>query len=126
MRGGGSFAWGVCGVAFFLAACASQPCVMPEGPRLKAASAAQREDTGDASEQRAVISYGGQHCEFYLHEVENSLRKVPGVKTLDFRAIKDHVVVTYELGKASPSSLLNAINSVKGEDYYCKGKIIPG
>ena len=118
-----------CGVALFAAACStSQPCVNPSAselrPKAVVPAASMDQDRGD--EQRAVIALGGQYCEFYQPSVEAALLKVPGVKKLDFKTVKDHVVVTYALGTASPTSLLNAINSVRGEDYFCKGKIISG
>jgi hypothetical protein len=116
-----------------LAACTSQPCVAPSADALKPKAVLSVPSTpgvegsqGAGEEQRAVLALGGQYCEFYLPNVEAALLKVPGVKKLDFRTVKDHVVVTYELGTASPTSLLNAINSVRGEGYYCKAKIISG
>lgn len=117
-----------CGATILAVACTSQPCPAPSAelrPKPVITPAAV-ESSGTAEEQRAVIALGGQYCEFYVPSVEAALMKVPGVKKLDFRTVKDHVVVTYALGTASPTSLLNAISSVRGEDYFCKGKIISG
>ena len=111
-------------------ACASKECVPPRGApiSLKAANAApamvEEERTGP--EKRAVLSLTGQFCEFYLPQVEAALEKVPGVIDVDFKTVKGGAVVTYEAGKLSPVALLAAISSVKGDGYYCKGKVVPG
>jgi copper chaperone CopZ len=83
------------------------------------------EDRSDL-EKRAVLSLTGQFCEFYLPQVEAALEKVPGVLAVDFKTVKGGAVVTYESGKLSPVALLTAVNSVRGQGYYCKGKVVPG
>ena len=78
------------------------------------------------SEKRAVLSLTGQFCEFYLPQVGAALERVPGVIGVDFKTVKGGAVVTYESGKLSPVALLSAISSVKGDGYFCKGKVVPG
>jgi len=48
------------------------------------------------------------------------------VLAVDFKTVKGGAVVTYESGKLSPVALLTAVNSVRGQGYYCKGKVVPG
>jgi copper chaperone CopZ len=113
-----------------IAACATKDCVPPRGvtssvrPATAAVPLEEEERTG--SEKRAVLSLTGQFCEFYLPQVEAALEKVPGVIGVDFKTVKGGAVVTYESGKLSPVALLSAISSVKGDGYYCKGKVVPG
>jgi hypothetical protein len=113
-----------------IAACAGKDCVPQRGlassvrPATAAASLEEEERTG--SEKRAVLSLTGQFCEFYLPQVGTALERVPGVIGVDFKTVKGGAVVTYESGKLSPVALLSAISSVKGDGYFCKGKVVPG
>ena len=56
--------------------------------------------------------------------VEQALRRVPGVKTVDFTSMKGHAVVTVESGKVKPEQLAAAVNGVKGESWYCTGEVM--
>ena len=111
-----------------IAACATKDCAPPRGlASVRPAMAVALEDeerTG--SEKRAVLSLTGQFCEFYLPQVGAALERVPGVIGVDFKTVKGGAVVTYESGKLSPVALLSAISSVKGDGYFCKGKVVPG
>jgi hypothetical protein len=113
-----------------IGACATKDCVPPRGvassvrPATAVASLDEEERTG--SEKRAVLSLTGQFCEFYLPQVGAALERVPGVIGVDFKTVKGGAVVTYESGKLSPVALLSAISSVKGDGYFCKGKVVPG
>jgi periplasmic mercuric ion binding protein len=109
--------------------CATKECV-PQGmasqPRPTALTATSEEDERTGPEKRAVLSLTGHFCEFYLPQVEAALERVPGVLGIDFKTVKGGAVVTYESGKLSPVALLSAISSVKGDGYFCKGKVVPG
>jgi mercuric ion binding protein len=113
-----------------IAACATKDCVPPRGPassvRPATAAASLEEEDRIGPEKRAVLSLTGQFCEFYLPQVEAALERVPGVIGVDFKTVKGGAVVTYESGKLSPVALLSAISSVKGDGYFCKGKVVPG
>ena len=110
--------------------CATKDCVPSPGmasqvrPTAVATSLEEEERTGP--EKRAVLSLTGHFCEFYLPQVEAALERVPGVIGIDFKTVKGGAVVTYESGKLNPVALLSAISSVKGDGYYCKGKVVPG
>jgi copper chaperone CopZ len=110
--------------------CATKDCVPSSGMasqvRPMAATTSLEEEERTGPEKRAVLSLSGHFCEFYLPQVEAALERVPGVIGIDFKTVKGGAVVTYESGKLSPVALLSAISSVKGEGYYCKGKVIPG
>lgn len=78
-------------------------------------------DRAEAATQRVNIKLSGEYCKFYLLDVDKALKKVAGVKGLDFQAMKDHVIVTMMHGKVKPQELLSAIRSVKGDGYHCTG-----
>lgn len=113
-----------------LISCATRECIPPSGmpSSIKAAAALPPiiEEDRSETERRAVLSLNGPFCEFYLPQVEAAIEKVPGVIGVDFKTVKGGAVVTYEAGKLSPIALLAAVNSVKGEGYFCKGKVVPG
>jgi hypothetical protein len=75
--------------------------------------------------RRAILKLGGQFCEFDLPGVEQALLRVTGVKAVDLRTMKGAVMVTYEAGNVSPTAMLSAVRSVKGDGYYCTAKIMP-
>ena len=72
-----------------------------------------------ASDQKVTLMLGGKFCEAYLGDVESALKKVPGVKTVDFKSMKGHAVVTVETGKAGADQLARAVNGVKGDGWHC-------
>lgn len=78
-------------------------------------------DQTEASTQRVNIKLGGEYCKFYLLDIDKALKKVTGVKGVDFQTMKDHVIVTMLHGKVKPQELLSAIRSVKGDGYHCTG-----
>lgn len=131
MRWSSKTSWyaGVGFALFMLTACAAKDCMPSRGQasliRGTAATPVEEEDrTG--SEKRTVLSLTGQFCEFYLPQVGAALERVPGVIGVDFKTVKGGAVVTYESGKLSPVALLSAISSVKGDGYFCRGKVVPG
>jgi periplasmic mercuric ion binding protein len=119
------------GVAVLMVtACATKDCVPPQGmasqTRPTAVTTSLEEEERTGPEKRAVLSLTGHFCEFYLPQVEAALERVPGVIGIDFKTVKGGAVVTYESGKLSPVALLSAVSSVKGDGYFCKGKVVPG
>ena len=78
-------------------------------------------DRAEAATQRVNIKLSGEYCKFYLLDVDKALKKVAGVKGLDFQTMKDHVIVTMMHGTVKPQELLSAIRSVKGDGYHCTG-----
>jgi mercuric ion binding protein len=76
-------------------------------------------------EERALLSLGGKFCEFYLNDVGGALKRLTGVKAVDFTTMKGHAIVTFEVGSVSPVQFLSAVGSVKGEGYFCKAEVLP-
>jgi len=113
-----------------MASCATKDCMPSPGmasqTRPTAVTTSLEDDERPGPEKRAVLSLTGHFCEFYLPQVEAALERVPGVLGIDFKTVKGGAVVTYESGKLSPVALLSAISSVRGDGYYCKGKVVPG
>lgn len=77
-----------------------------------------------AGDEKVTLMLGGKFCEGYLGDVEHALRRVAGVKTVDFRSMKGHAVVTVESGKVKPAQLATAVNGVKGDSWYCTGEVM--
>lgn len=116
-------------VALIVTSCATKDCMPQQGMASQTRPTAvttSLEEERPGPEKRAVLSLTGHYCEFYLPQVEAALERVPGVIGIDFKTVKGGAVVTYESGKLSPVALLSAVNSVKGDGYFCKGKVVPG
>ena len=77
-----------------------------------------------AGEEKVMLMLGGKYCDAYVGDVQNALTKVAGVKTIDLKSMKGHAVVTVESGKVKPAQLVTAVNSVKGDGWYCTGEIM--
>lgn len=75
-----------------------------------------------AAEQRITLMLGGSYCDLYLGEVESAVKKVSGVKAVDFKSMKGHAVVTVEGDKTTAKRLEAAVNGVKGEGWHCHAK----
>jgi copper chaperone CopZ len=82
-------------------------------------------DEGHSPEGRVILKLGGQLCEFDLPGVEQALLKVAGVKAVDLKTMKGAALVTYEAGNVSPTALIAAVRSVKGDGYHCTAKVMP-
>jgi copper chaperone CopZ len=75
-----------------------------------------------AAEQKVTLALGGKMCDLYRPSVEAALKKVPGVTALDFKSVKGSVVVTAD-ASVKPDKLADTVNGVKGEGWYCEGKV---
>lgn len=73
-----------------------------------------------AADQKVTLMLGGKHCEHYLGDVEAALKKVAGVKAVDTKSMKGHVIVTVDGGKATGKQLADAVGAVKGDGWHCK------
>ncbi len=76
------------------------------------------------ADDTVTLMLGGKFCEVYLDDVEHALRKIAGVKTIDFKAIKGHAVVVVEAGKVTPGQLVAAVNRVKGSGWFCAAEVM--
>ena len=77
-----------------------------------------------AGEEKVMLMLGGKYCDAYLDNVEHSLKRTVGVKTVDFKSMKGHAVVTVESGKVKPEQLATAVNGVKGDSWYCTAEVM--
>ena len=75
-----------------------------------------------AADQKVTLALGGKMCDLYRPSVESALRKVQGVTAVDFKSVKDAVVVTAG-PSVKPGQLEDAVNGVKGEGWYCKAEV---
>ena len=111
------------------AGCTKKECVPSQrdagGLKLMTQRPSLEGDDAHTPQRRAILKLGGQFCEFDLPGVEQALLKVAGVKAVDLRTMKGAAMVTYEAGNVSPTALLSAVRSVKGDGYYCTAKIMP-
>lgn len=72
-----------------------------------------------AADQKVTLMLGGKFCDAYLGDVESALKKMAGVKAVDFKSLKGHAVVTVDNEKTKPDQLAQAVNGVKGEGWHC-------
>jgi copper chaperone CopZ len=77
-----------------------------------------------AGEQRITLMLGGSYCDLYLGEVESAVKKVSGVKAVDFKSMKGHAVVTVEGDKTTSKQLVEAVNNIKGDGWHCHAKVM--
>lgn len=75
-----------------------------------------------AADQKITLALGGKMCDLYRPSVESALRKVQGVTGVDFKSVKGSVVVTAG-PMVKPDQLEDAVNGVKGQGWYCEGKV---
>jgi len=77
-----------------------------------------------AAERTVMLMLDGQHCDLYLGEVDSALKKLAGVKAVDFKSMKGHAIVTVEGSKTTESDLIEAVNGIKGKGWYCSAQIM--
>lgn len=77
-----------------------------------------------AGEETVTLMLGGKFCNAYLKDVRDALTNVDGVKAIDLKSIKGHAVVTVDSSKVEPEQLATAVSTVKGDSWYCMGKIM--
>lgn len=76
-----------------------------------------------AAEQKVTLMLGGKFCDSYTGEVEKALKKVSGVKAVDFKSMKGHAIVTADTS-VKPKDLVSAVNGVKGDGWECKADLM--
>jgi len=77
-----------------------------------------------ATEQKVMLMLGGRYCDLYLGDVESALRKIAGVKAVDLKSMKGHVIVSLESDKSTTKQLAEAVNGVKGEGWHCSAQVM--
>ncbi len=75
-----------------------------------------------AAEHKIMMMLGGKFCELYPKELTDALTAVKGVKGVDLKSMKGHVIVTHD-GTVQPTVLIAAVKTVKGKkmgiEWYC-------
>jgi hypothetical protein len=73
-------------------------------------------------ETKETLMLGGRFCEFYPKELTDALMAVPGVKAVDLKSMKGHVIVIHD-GNVKLETLVAAVKGVKGSkvgvEWYC-------
>jgi periplasmic mercuric ion binding protein len=77
-----------------------------------------------AGEQKVILMIGGQYCDLYLGDVETALKKKQGIKAVDFKSMKGHVMVTIDSEKVKADQLAAAVNGVKGDGWHCTAEVM--
>lgn len=77
-----------------------------------------------AADQKVMLMLGGTYCDLYLGEVESALKKLTGVKAIDFKSMKGHAIVLVEGGKTTANQLAQAVNGVKGDGWHCSAEVM--
>ena len=70
--------------------------------------------------QKLTLKLGGQYCNFYLDDVTKALMGVPGVRHVSYNKAQDQVTVQGDAATLKESSVIRAIDGVKGSSWYCK------
>jgi len=76
-----------------------------------------------AADQKTVLMLGGDYCESYPKELTKALMKVKGVKNVDLNSMPGHAVVVHD-DSVLPKTLMEAINGVKGDGWFCTAQIM--
>lgn len=77
-----------------------------------------------AGDEKITLMLGGKFCDMYVGEVEDALKKVPGVKSVDVKSMKGHAVVVADGTKVKPRQLTDAVKAVKGEAWHCTAEVM--
>ncbi len=70
--------------------------------------------------EKLTLKLGGQYCNFYLDDVTKALMGVPGVRHVTYNKTQDQVTVRGDAAALKESSVIRAIDGVKGSSWYCK------
>ncbi|MFZ3013619.1 MAG: cation transporter [Nitrospira sp.] len=76
------------------------------------------------ADQKVMLMLGGTYCDLYLGDVESALKKLTGIKAVDFKSMKGHAIVTLEGNKTTSNQLAQAVNGVKGNGWHCSAEVM--
>lgn len=68
------------------------------------------------------LKLGGQYCGVYLDDVKNALKKLHGVGKISFNSSQDRVTILEGSDAPKEADLINTINNVKGDGWYCQAE----
>ena len=80
-------------------------------------------ETTETNPTQLTLKLGGENCEFYLGAVEEALKKVKGVQTVDLQSQKGQALVTTD-GTVKPKNVAEAVEALSGEGWNCEAEIL--
>ncbi len=80
--------------------------------------------TAAAEDKQIKLMLGGKFCEFYPDDIKKALTELSGVKAVDLKSMKGHVLVTVDTSKTKPGELTAAVNKVKGSGWHCTAEVM--
>ena len=66
---------------------------------------------------------GGENCEFYLGAVEEALKKVKGVQTVDLQSQKGQALGITD-GTLKVGQVVSAVDGLSGDGWNCEAEIL--
>ncbi|HMS82813.1 MAG TPA: heavy-metal-associated domain-containing protein [Nitrospira sp.] len=75
--------------------------------------------------ERLPLTLSGAGCSNKEAEITKILQTIPGVLSVDFNRIPDHVLVDITPSSVKPEDVLNRVNAV-ASSWQCKVEIIEG
>ena len=80
-------------------------------------------ETTETNPTKMTLKLGGENCEFYLGAVEEALKKVKGVQTVDLQSQKGQALVTTD-GTLKVAQVVSAVESLSGDGWNCEAEIL--
>ncbi len=77
-----------------------------------------------AEDKQITLMLGGKFCEFYPDDIKKALTELSGVKAVDLKSMKGHVLVTVDTSETKPGELTAAVNKVKGSGWHCTAEVM--
>ena len=75
--------------------------------------------------ERLPLTMSGAGCSWKEAEINKILQAIPGVLSVDFNRIPDHVLVDITPSSVKPEDVLNRVNEA-ASSWQCKVEIIEG
>ena len=73
-------------------------------------------------QKEVTLKLGGQYCGVYLDDVKNALKKLHGIGKISFNSSQDRVTIAEGSDGPKQADLINTINNVKGDGWYCQAE----
>lgn len=78
----------------------------------------------EAANRQVTLMLGGTSCETHVKEVRAALKRVDGVRAVDFDSMPGHAIVLVEAGRVKPEQLMAAVGGVKGTNWHCTAEVM--
>ena len=80
-------------------------------------------ETTETNPTKVTLKLGGENCEFYLGAVEEALKKVKGVQTVDLQSQKGQALVITD-GTLKVGQVVSAVDGLSGDGWNCEAEIL--